>query len=87
MTDAVVILGDLFRGEEGIVCPQAADFTADGRVNITDPIALAGRYRLEYNVSGSAGKPGGENTEMDLIEALSTGRCHDMPYTLREELG
>ncbi|MCZ6793227.1 MAG: dockerin type I domain-containing protein [Planctomycetota bacterium] len=38
VTDAVRILGFLFRGGEAPACPAQADVDADGNVNLTDPI-------------------------------------------------
>lgn len=40
LSDAVVILGDLFLGSQNILCPEAADFNDDHMLNISDPIAI-----------------------------------------------
>lgn len=40
LTDAIVALGLLFRGDDPGVCAAAAEFNGDGRLDIADPIAL-----------------------------------------------
>jgi hypothetical protein len=40
LSDAVSLLGTLFRGERSVVCPQAADYNEDGRVNLSDAVAI-----------------------------------------------
>ncbi|MBI4607322.1 MAG: hypothetical protein HY721_35600 [Planctomycetes bacterium] len=40
LSDAVSVLNYLFLEGERLLCPPAADFTREGQLNITDPIAL-----------------------------------------------
>jgi hypothetical protein len=48
LTDAIIILGDLFLGTQKILCPPAADFDQNGAVNLSDPISI-----LNYLFAGS----------------------------------
>ena len=43
ITDAVNLLGTLFRGEDSVVCPEAADFNEDERTDISDAVAILNR--------------------------------------------
>lgn len=52
LTDAVRILGFLFRGEGSLPCGDAADGNDDGRLNITDPVFL-----LSFLFRGSTPPP------------------------------
>ncbi|MBI4606339.1 MAG: hypothetical protein HY721_30610 [Planctomycetes bacterium] len=53
LSDAVAILSDLFLGTQQVLCQPAADFNADGAINITDPIAILNYLFL----GGPAAKP------------------------------
>lgn len=39
-SDAVAILGELFRGESAAACPDALDANDDGEIDVSDPIFL-----------------------------------------------
>jgi hypothetical protein len=54
ITDPIVILGHLFRGEL-LPCYNAADANRDGRLDLSDPI-----YLLAYLFTGGAAPPEGE---------------------------
>lgn len=53
ITDAVNLLGALFRGEESVLCLEAADFNEDERIDISDAVAILNRlFRGSEEPSG-----------------------------------
>ena len=54
VTDAVLLLGDLFRGQQEMECPQAADFDHDGSTTLSDAVGI-----LRHLFQGGAPSPNG----------------------------
>jgi hypothetical protein len=67
ISDAVVLLGSLFQGVEGILCEDAADANDDGGLDISDAVAI-----LQFLFAGAEAppppfpKPGADPTGDDL---------------------
>jgi hypothetical protein len=65
LTDAVVILTELFLGRKGIACADAADANDDGKVELADPVTILGSL---FRGEGPLPPPGPEFCEGDPTE-------------------
>jgi hypothetical protein len=52
ISDALVILGNLFLGGEALLCPGAGDFNLDGTLDLTDPVAILSNLFLGFPLPG-----------------------------------
>ena len=71
LSDAVFVLGFLFRGSATPPCPDAADANDDGTIDISDPIAIL----TSLFVEGSSLAPPYPRIDVDPTTD-SLGPCH-----------
>jgi mono/diheme cytochrome c family protein len=75
ISDAISILGFLFRGSAPPLCAPLADVNASGDVDVSDPIAL-----LSFLFRGSAAPPPLSNAEAAGCERVRALRCGEEAF-------